>query len=40
MTWTALLIVYRVVKVEWFVLKAGWYASEWVAARKAGLVVG
>ena len=32
-------IVYRVLKVEFFVLKAGYYLVEWVGARQMGRVV-
>ncbi len=39
MSLAAMFIVYRLVRVEYFVMKAGYYLVEWVGARRLGLVV-
>jgi hypothetical protein len=39
MSLAAMFIIYRLVRVEYFILKAGYYLVEWVGARQLGRVV-
>ncbi len=39
MNLAAMFIVYRIFKIEFFILKAGYYLVEWVGARQMGRVV-
>jgi hypothetical protein len=39
MSLAAMFIVYRLIKAQFFIIKAGYYLVEWVGARQAGRVV-
>ena len=39
MTWPVAIILYRLVRVEYFIFKSGYYLVEWVGAKQQGRVI-